>query len=227
MLEQQEHIHTDRRHYFLSLALKLGALRFGEFTLKSGRQSPYFFDIGRFATGQALMELGRAYANAISTASLDFDMLYGPAYKGIPLVTATAIALAEHYAGDCGPCVVDYPYAFNRKEPKEHGEGGTIVGNPLYGRVLIIDDVISAGTSVHESMAIIRKNAATPVGVVIALDRQEYVQDSLTVTSGIYGLPVTAILKFTDLLAYLSTRPDMAQDLQRMRSYQLQYSSRI
>jgi orotate phosphoribosyltransferase len=156
----------DYQRAFLDFAIARGVLRFGEFTLKSGRLSPYFFNSGLFDDGAAIAELGRYYAAAIHGSGLAFDMLYGPAYKGIPLVVATAIALNDHHGINC-------PYAFNRKEAKDHGEGGIIVGRALAGRVLIIDDVISAGTSVRESVDIIRKAGATVAGAAISLDRQE------------------------------------------------------
>ena len=151
---------------FIRLCLELGVLRFGEFTLKSGRMSPYFFNAGLFNTGHAIGSLGRFYARAAALSGVSFDMLFGPAYKGIPLVTATAAALAEHEGRNL-------PFAFNRKEAKDHGEGGTIVGAPLAGRVLIVDDVITAGTAIRESVEIIRAQGATPAGVLIALDREE------------------------------------------------------
>ena len=161
----------DHQSEFLALALRLGVLRFGRFTLKSGRESPYFFNAGLFDTGAAIAGLGRAYAATLVAARLPYDMLFGPAYKGIPLVTATAAALAEHHGRDV-------PYAFNRKEAKDHGEGGRIVGRPLAGRVLIVDDVITAGTAIRESIAMIRAAGATPAGVLLALDREERGQDS-------------------------------------------------
>ena len=156
----------DYQREFLDFALDLGVLRFGEFTLKSGRVSPYFFNAGLFNTGAALARLGRFYAQTIVDSGIRFDVLYGPAYKGIPLAAVTAAALYDHHG-------IDIPYAFNRKEAKSHGEGGSIVGHPLRGDVLIIDDVITAGTAIRESMDVIRAEGATPAGVVIALDRQE------------------------------------------------------
>ncbi|HMH87352.1 MAG TPA: orotate phosphoribosyltransferase, partial [Steroidobacteraceae bacterium] len=151
---------------FIDLCVQLGVLRFGSFTLKSGRESPYFFNAGLFNTGAAIAAVGRAYSAAIAASDLKFDMLFGPAYKGIPLVTITAAALAERHSRNT-------PFAFNRKEAKEHGEGGKIVGAPLQGRVLIVDDVITAGTAIRESLDIIRGAGATPAGVLLALDRQE------------------------------------------------------
>ena len=185
---------------FLALAVRLGVLRFGRFTLKSGRESPYFFNAGLFDSGAAIAGLGRAYAAALSAANLQYDMLFGPAYKGIPLVTATAAALAEHQGRDVA-------YCFNRKEAKDHGEGGRIVGRALAGRVLIVDDVITAGTAIRESLALIADAGATPAGVLLALDREERGRESprsavQEIRDG-YGLPVVAILTLTALIAGL------------------------
>ncbi len=203
---------------FIRLCLELGVLRFGEFKLKSGRMSPYFFNSGLFNTGRAIAALGRHYARAAALGGIPFDMLFGPAYKGIPLVTATAAALAEHEG-------LDLPFAFNRKEAKDHGEGGTIVGAPLSGRVLIVDDVITAGTAIRESVEIIRGQGATPAGVLIALDREERgtgersavqeVQDS-------FGLPVVSVLRLRDLLAHLEAAREVAT-LASMRAYRDRY----
>ena len=183
---------------FLALALKTGALRFGRYTLKSGRVSPYFFDAGLFDTGAALAGLGRAYAAALAGARLGCDMLFGPAYKGIPLVAATAAALAEHHGRDL-------PYCFNRKQAKTHGEGGRIVGRALAGRVLIVDDVITAGTAIRESVEIIRDAGAQPAGVLLALDREERGRESghsaVEEVRAEFGIPVVAILTLTDLVA--------------------------
>ncbi|TDJ46286.1 MAG: orotate phosphoribosyltransferase, partial [Gammaproteobacteria bacterium] len=151
---------------FIEMALELEVLRFGEFKLKSGRMSPYFFNAGLFNTGYAAAKLGRAYAAAVAESAIEFDMLFGPAYKGIPLVSLAAAALAEHQN-------IDVPFAFNRKEVKDHGEGGQIVGAPISGRVLILDDVITAGTAIREAIDIIRTSGGTPAGIIIALDRQE------------------------------------------------------
>ena len=204
---------------FLDFALDTGVLRFGEFTLKSGRLSPYFFNAGLFNTGQALARLGRYYAQAIVDSGITFDILYGPAYKGIPLAAVTAAALYDQHRQDHG-------YAFNRKEAKDHGEGGTIVGHPLEGRVLIIDDVISAGTSVRESMEIIRAQGAQPAGVVIALDRQEKGQGELSAIQEVerdYGVPVVSIVRLDHLVAYLEEREDSPEQLASIRSYRERY----
>ncbi len=208
----------DFRRDFLDFALERGVLRFGEFTLKSGRISPYFFNAGLFDTGGALARLGRFYAQAIVEADIDFDVLYGPAYKGIPLAAVTAAALFEHHG-------IDKPYAFNRKEAKTHGEGGRIVGHPLEGRILIIDDVITAGTAIRESMDIIAAEGATPAGVVIALDRQERGQGERSAIQEVeadYGIPVAAIARLEDLIGYLEQRGD-EQDLERIRAYRAEY----
>jgi len=186
---------------FLELAVRLGVLRFGSFTLKSGRQSPYFFNAGLFDTGSAIAGLGRAYAASLTASGLEFDMLFGPAYKGIPLVTATASALADHHDRDVA-------YCFNRKEAKDHGEGGRIVGRALAGRVLIVDDVITAGTAIRESIEIIRAAGATPCGVLLALDREERGRDSmLSAVQEVrtsFGLPVVSILALSDLVTGLA-----------------------
>lgn len=201
---------------FIRLCLELGVLRFGEFKLKSGRISPYFFNAGLFNSGRALAELGRGYAQAIENAGIEYDVLFGPAYKGIPLVATAAVALADHHGKDV-------PWAFNRKEAKDHGEGGSIVGTPLRGRVLIIDDVITAGTAIRESVDIIRGAGAQPAGVVIALDRQERGQDERSAVQEVeqaLGLPVISILKLADLIAHLERSGDLPQlvALQRYRS---------
>jgi len=203
---------------FIDLCLRLGVLRFGEFKLKSGRTSPYFFNAGLFKTGRALAELGRHYARAIEAANLGYDVLFGPAYKGIPLVATTAVALADQHGRDV-------PWAFNRKEAKDHGEGGTIVGTSLAGRVLIIDDVITAGTAIRESVEIIRNAGATPVGVLIALDRQERGQGARSAVQEVeqdLGLPVTSILKLSDLIAHVAALGDTAQ-LDALRAYRAEY----
>jgi len=209
----------DYQHEFLDFAIDVGVLRFGEFTLKSGRLSPYFFNSGLFNTGSSLARLGRYYARAVMDSGIEFDMIYGPAYKGIPLAAALAIALADHHDHNL-------PYAFNRKEAKDHGEGGIIVGAPLTGRVLIIDDVISAGTSVRESVDIIQASGATPAGVVIALDRQERGQGDTSAIQEVerdYGLKVASIVQLNNLVEYLAKSTDMAEHLAAIRAYREQY----
>ncbi|KAA6185311.1 orotate phosphoribosyltransferase [Thiohalocapsa marina] len=189
----------DYQRDFLRFAIDTGVLRFGHFQLKSGRESPYFFNAGLFNSGRSLARLGQFYAQALLASGLEIDMLFGPAYKGIPLAASTAIALAEQHGRDL-------PYAFNRKEAKDHGEGGNIVGSPLDGRVLIIDDVITAGTSVRESMALIDAAGARAAGVLIALDRCERGSGSGSAIDEIrdqYGLRTVSIVTLHDLIAYL------------------------
>ena len=207
------------QHDFLDFAIDRGVLRFGEFTLKSGRISPYFFNAGLFNSGGALARLGRFYAQAIIEAGIEFDLLFGPAYKGIPLVAATAIALAERHGRDL-------PWCFNRKESKDHGEGGALVGAPLQGRVLLIDDVITAGTAIRESMALLSVHQAQAVGVIIALDRQERGQGELSAIQEVersYGIPVISIVRLDDLLAYLGERSAEAGMLETVRDYRQRY----
>jgi orotate phosphoribosyltransferase len=209
----------DYQRDFLDFALEVGVLRFGEFTLKSGRISPYFFNAGLFNTGASLARLGRYYAQAIVDSEIAFDVLYGPAYKGIPLAAVTAAALYDQHGRDI-------PYAFNRKEAKDHGEGGVIVGHTLQGRVLIIDDVISAGTSVRESMGIIKAEQATPAGVVIALDRQERGQGERSAIQEVeqdYGMPVSAIVRLEQLIEYLRERDPSSDNLKRIQRYRDTY----
>lgn len=206
---------------FIEFALDIGVLKFGEFTLKSGRLSPYFFNSGLFNTGASLAQLGRFYAMALESSGIDYDMIYGPAYKGIPLASTTAIALADHHQKDI-------PYAFNRKEAKDHGEGGTIVGAPLAGKVLIIDDVISAGTSVRESVDIIKAQGAKPAGVVIALNRQELGKGTTTAIQEVetdYGLKVASIVCLANLVTYLEKQPDMADSLAAIKTYREKYGA--
>jgi len=204
---------------FLEFAIQAGVLRFGEFTLKSGRTSPYFFNAGLFNTGQHLARLGRFYAQAIIDSGTRFDVLFGPAYKGIPLATATAIALADHHN-------LNVPYCFNRKEAKEHGEGGNLVGAALQGDILIIDDVITAGTAIRESLAIIDTAGAKAAGVVIALDRQERGQSERSAIQEVeqdLGLEVTSIIKLEGLQEFLTDKPDYKDSLQAINSYREQY----
>lgn len=203
---------------FIAFAVETGVLRFGEFKTKAGRLSPYFFNAGLFSDGASLNRLTGFYARAILDSALPCDMLFGPAYKGIPLVAGTAIALAQKGR--------NLPYCFNRKEAKDHGEGGTLIGAPLAGRVLIVDDVISAGTSVRESVESIRAAGATPCGVVIALDRMERGLGELSAVQEVqkaYGIPVVAVATLDDLLAYLGGRAELAQNLQAVLRYRQQY----
>jgi orotate phosphoribosyltransferase len=204
---------------FLDLALELGALRFGEFTLKSGRDSPYFFNAGLFSSGYAAAKIGRYYASAIAHSEVEFDMLFGPAYKGIPLVTLAAAALAEHHD-------VDVPYAFNRKESKGHGEGGSIVGAPLAGKVLIVDDVITAGTAVREAHQIITSSGAEVAGLVISLDRQEVGRDSRSAVQELeqtLRIPVISILQLEDLIDMLEESAEYEEFLQPVMEYRGKY----
>lgn len=210
---------TSYQREFIDLCIQQGVLRFGSFTLKSGRESPYFFNAGLFSTGAAVAAVGRAYAAAVASSEVAFDMLFGPAYKGIPLVTVTAAALSEHHD-------LSLPFAFNRKEAKDHGEGGAIVGGPLRGRVLIIDDVITAGTAIRESIDIIRAAGAHPAGVVLALDRQE--RGAVSPLSAVqeigetYGIPVIPIISLGDLIEHLTALGRDA-DLPSMCAYRDRY----
>ncbi len=209
---------TDLKAEFLDFAIRQRVLLFGEFQTKAGRTSPYFFNAGLFNDGASLRRLGEFYAKAILQAGLGFDGLFGPAYKGIPLVASVAIALAGM------GCNV--PFSFNRKEAKAHGEGGRIVGAPLSGRILIVDDVISAGTSVRESVELIRAAGATPCGVTIALDRQERGSGERSAVQEVeaqYGLPVVSIVRLDDLVAYLAGRTELAGQLAAIRAYRERY----
>ncbi len=203
---------------FIEFALAQEALKFGEFTLKSGRKSPYFFNMGTFNSGSALAALGRFYAEAIVASRMEFDMLFGPAYKGIPLVAAVAVALAEHHQRDV-------PWAFNRKEAKDHGEGGWLVGAPLQGRVLVIDDVITAGTAIREVAALFENTDATMSGVMVALDRQEKGQNHLSAIQEVVhslGIPVGSIVGLRDIITYLEAS-SKSEQLAQMRAYREQY----
>ena len=203
---------------FIAFACRQGVLRFGEFKTKAGRLSPYFFNAGLFNDGASLSRLTEFYARRILASGLRFDVLFGPAYKGIPLAAGTAITLAG--LGH------NMPYAYNRKEAKDHGEGGTLVGAPLTGRVLIIDDVISAGTSVRESVDLIRAAGATPAAVVIALDRQERGQGALSAVQEVennYGIPVLSVASLTDLIDYLAGHPELENKLAAVRAYRASY----
>lgn len=213
----------DYQKQFLDYVIQRQILRFGEFTLKSGRQSPYFFNAGLFNTGEALAFIGRCYAAAIEDSGIGFDVLFGPAYKGIPLAAATTVALAEHFKRDV-------PYCFNRKEAKDHGEGGSIVGSPLAGRVLVVDDVITAGTAIREVMGIIQTAGATAAGVVVALDRQERGQGSLSAIGEIreqYGIPVVSIVGLDQIVNYLeaSGNKELADYLPKLKAYREQYGT--
>jgi orotate phosphoribosyltransferase len=206
---------------FIDLCVRFGVLRFGTFTLKSGRESPYFFNAGLFNTGAAISAVGRAYAAALAASDLKFDMLFGPAYKGIPLVTVTAAALAERHGRDV-------PFAFDRKEAKDHGEGGKIVGSPLKGRVLIVDDVITAGTAIRESISIIEGCGAAPAGVLLALDRQERAAGSdfsaVQEVCSQYRIPVISVLSLADLMEHVALS-GQAGELSSMRLYRERYGS--
>lgn len=207
---------------FLELALELGALRFGEFELKSGRISPYFFNAGQLSTGRAAARLGRCYAAALADAGLRFDMLFGPAYKGISLVALTAAALAEHHGLDC-------PYAYNRKEAKDHGEGGASVGAAISGRVIIVDDVITAGTAVTEAVRIIEAGGGVVGGVLVAVDRQEVATGSsrsaVRDLADRLGVPVLSIVSLEDLVTHIQADPAFAQHLPAMRTYRERYGA--
>ncbi|MCH2338779.1 orotate phosphoribosyltransferase [Pseudomonas sp. NPDC047963] len=204
---------------FIRFAIERGVLRFGEFTLKSGRTSPYFFNAGLFDSGAALAQLGRFYAAAVADSGIDFDVIFGPAYKGIPLAAATAISLAEHHQRDL-------PWCFNRKEAKDHGEGGTLVGAPLNGRVLIVDDVITAGTAVREVMQIIQAQGAQAAGVLIALNRQERGQGQLSAIQEVeqdYGMPVVSIVSLAQVLEFLGQDEQLKRHLPAVQAYRDQY----
>jgi orotate phosphoribosyltransferase len=215
---------NDHRSRFLQLALRADALRFGQFTLKSGRQSPYFFNAGRFDSGATLAELARCYADAIDAHGVDFDLLFGPAYKGIPLATALACEYASRGR--------DLPLAFNRKEAKAHGEGGTLIGAPLQGRrVLIVDDVITAGTAIREALSIIGMAGGIVAGIVIALDRQEAVDPAISRRSAAqtvaaeHGLPVIAVATLGDLLAFAGDQVELTAQREQLLAYRDAYGS--
>ncbi|MBS9423394.1 orotate phosphoribosyltransferase [Photorhabdus caribbeanensis] len=204
---------------FIELALKKQVLKFGEFTLKSGRKSPYFFNAGLFNTGRDLALIGRFYAAALLDSGIQCDLLFGPAYKGIPIATTTAVALAEHHD-------IDMPYCFNRKEAKNHGEGGTLVGSSLKGNVVLVDDVITAGTAIRESMEIIKQHNATLAGVMICLDRQERGNGEISAIQEVerdYGCKVFSIITLNDLINYLSGQPEMKDHLDAVKAYRAQY----
>ncbi|MGO1296246.1 MAG: orotate phosphoribosyltransferase [Vibrio sp.] len=204
---------------FIEFALEKEVLKFGEFTLKSGRTSPYFFNAGLFNTGRDLARLGRFYAAALADSGIDYDVLFGPAYKGIPIATTTAVALADHHD-------TDTPYCFNRKEAKDHGEGGSLVGSPLEGRIMLVDDVITAGTAIRESMQIIQHNGADLAGVLVAIDRQEKGNGELSAIQEVerdFGCSVISIVSLNDLVTFLEERGDSAEHLAAVKTYRQQY----
>ncbi|EDL53929.1 orotate phosphoribosyltransferase [Vibrio mediterranei AK1] len=204
---------------FIEFALEKEVLKFGEFTLKSGRKSPYFFNAGLFNTGRDLARLGRFYAAALADSGIDYDVLFGPAYKGIPIATTTAVALADHHD-------VDTPYCFNRKETKDHGEGGNLVGSPLEGRIMLVDDVITAGTAIRESMEIIKANGADLAGVLVAIDRQEKGKGQLSAIQEVerdFGCAVISIVSLTDLVTFLEEKGDNAEHLEAVKAYRAEY----
>lgn len=204
---------------FIEFALEKQVLKFGEFTLKSGRKSPYFFNAGLFNSGRDLAKLGRYYAAALVDSGIAYDVLFGPAYKGIPIASATAVQLAELHDQDV-------PWCFNRKEAKDHGEGGNLVGSPLKGRIMLVDDVITAGTAIRESMDLIQANGAELAGVLIALDRQEKGKGELSTIQEVqrdYNAPVIAIITLGDLIRYLETQPEMTEHLEKVKAYRASY----
>jgi len=209
----------DNKKRFIQLAIENDVLRFGEFTLKSGRTSPYFFNAGLFNSGKALAELGACYAKVIVDQALEFDVLFGPAYKGIPLAAAIAVALSTEHG-------IDKPYAFNRKEAKDHGEGGSIVGADVHGNVLIVDDVITAGTAIREAVDIIAAEGGQTSSILIALDRQERGQGKLSAIQEVqqdFGVSVHSIITMADLIAYIQTDANYSQYLDAMQAYRGQY----
>ncbi|EAQ53720.1 MULTISPECIES: orotate phosphoribosyltransferase [Vibrio] len=204
---------------FIEFALEKEVLKFGEFTLKSGRKSPYFFNAGLFNTGRDLARLGRFYAAALADSGIEFDVLFGPAYKGIPIATTTAVALADHHD-------VDTPYCFNRKEAKNHGEGGNLVGSELEGRIMLVDDVITAGTAIRESMEIIQANGADLAGVLVAIDRQEKGKGELSAIQEVerdFGCAIISIVSLTDLVTFLEEKGTDAAHLDSVKAYRTQY----
>ena len=209
----------DYQREFIEFALEKQVLKFGEFTLKSGRKSPYFFNAGLFNTGRDLARLGRFYAAALVDSGIEFDVLFGPAYKGIPIATTTAVALADHHD-------VDTPYCFNRKEAKDHGEGGNLVGSKLEGRVMLVDDVITAGTAIRESMELIQANKADLAGVLVAIDRQEKGKGELSAIQEVerdFGCAVISIVSLTDLITYLEQQGNNTEHLEAVKAYRAQY----
>ncbi|EEX95095.1 orotate phosphoribosyltransferase [Vibrio orientalis CIP 102891 = ATCC 33934] len=204
---------------FIEFALEKEVLKFGEFTLKSGRKSPYFFNAGLFNTGRDLARLGRFYAAALADSDIEFDVLFGPAYKGIPIATTTAVALADHHD-------VDTPYCFNRKEAKDHGEGGNLVGSALEGRIMLVDDVITAGTAIRESMEIIQANGADLAGVLVAIDRQEKGKGELSAIQEVerdFGCAIISIVSLTDLVTFLEEKGTAPEHLEAVKAYRAEY----
>jgi len=204
---------------FIEFALEKQVLKFGEFTLKSGRKSPYFFNAGLFNTGRDLARLGRFYAAALADSGIEFDVLFGPAYKGIPIATTTAVALADHHD-------VDTPYCFNRKEAKDHGEGGNLVGSALEGRIMLVDDVITAGTAIRESMEIIKANGADLAGVLVAIDRQEKGKGELSAIQEVerdFGCAIISIVSLTDLVTFLEEKGTDPEHLEAVKAYRAEY----
>ncbi|EHI5139743.1 orotate phosphoribosyltransferase [Vibrio alginolyticus] len=204
---------------FIEFALEKEVLKFGEFTLKSGRKSPYFFNAGLFNTGRDLARLGRFYAAALADSGIEFDVLFGPAYKGIPIATTTAVALADHHD-------VDTPYCFNRKEAKDHGEGGNLVGSALKGRIMLVDDVITAGTAIRESMEIIQANGADLAGVLVAIDRQEKGKGELSAIQEVerdFGCAIISIVSLTDLVTFLEEKGTDKEHLEVVKAYRAEY----
>lgn len=204
---------------FIEFALEKQVLKFGEFTLKSGRKSPYFFNAGLFNTGRDLARLGRFYAAALADSGIEFDVLFGPAYKGIPIATTTAVALADHHN-------IDTPYCFNRKEAKNHGEGGNLVGSVLEGRIMLVDDVITAGTAIRESMQIIQANGADLAGVLVAIDRQEKGKGELSAIQEVerdFGCAVISIVSLSDLITYLEDKGDATEHLDAVKAYRAEF----
>jgi orotate phosphoribosyltransferase len=210
---------TAYQREFIEFALEKEVLKFGEFTLKSGRKSPYFFNAGLFNTGRDLARLGRFYAAALADSGIEFDVLFGPAYKGIPIATTTAVALADHHD-------IDTPYCFNRKEAKDHGEGGNLVGSALEGRIMLVDDVITAGTAIRESMEIIKANGADLAGVLVAIDRQEKGKGELSAIQEVerdFGCAVISIVSLGDLVTYLEEKGNAAEHLDAVKAYRAEY----
>ncbi|AVF67348.1 orotate phosphoribosyltransferase [Vibrio alginolyticus] len=204
---------------FIEFALEKEVLKFGEFTLKSGRKSPYFFNAGLFNTGRDLARLGRFYAAALADSGIEFDVLFGPAYKGIPIATTTAVALADHHD-------IDTPYCFNRKEAKDHGEGGNLVGSALEGRIMLVDDVITAGTAIRESMEIIQANGADLAGVLVAIDRQEKGKGELSAIQEVerdFGCAIISIISLTDLVTFLEEKGTDKEHLEAVKAYRAEY----